>query len=113
MIYHFKKQVTTAGVAEPISAVSIKCAWVTFFPAQSDGTSNAGQVRIGGGQVNLSTGAVTFPPTSIAPGLGLPLNGGDSGWTWNPQAPNPYDLSNIYIDADNADDGVQGVYGVV
>jgi hypothetical protein len=113
MIYHFKKQVAVAGTAAPIAAVSIKCAWVTFWPAQSDGSANSGEVRIGGGQVNLSTGAVTFPPTSIAAGLGMPLSPGDSGVAWNEQAPNAYDLSNIYIDADNADDGVQGVYGVV
>ncbi len=116
MVYHFKKQVTAAGTAESIASVSIPVSWVLFFPAKSDGTSNAGQVRIGGYVRSLTSPILTTPatkPTSIPAGTGAPLNAGASNLVWNAQATNPFDLSQIFIDADTSGDGVQGMYGTV
>ena len=116
MVYHFKKQVSTAGTAVPIATVSIPVSWVLFYPAKSDGTANAGQVRIGGYVRSLSSPILTTPatpPTSIPAGTGAPLNAGASNLVWNAQATNPFDLSQIFIDADTSGDGVQGIYGTV
>jgi hypothetical protein len=48
--------------------------------------------------------------TAIPSGSGQPLQPGDSGVAWPANA--YYDLNEIFIDADNANDGVQFVIGV-
>lgn len=113
MIYHFQKQVATAGTAVPISTVSIPVSWILFFPAKSNGAANTGQVRIGGYTRSQTTGVLSGPPASIPAGFGAPLSAGASNLVWNAQGVNPFDLSQIYIDADNANDGVQGVYATI
>ena len=116
MVYNFKKQVTTAGTAVTLATVSCPAAWILFFPAKTDGSANSGQVRIGGYDRSFSASLLSSPatkPTSIPPGSGAPLNAGASNLVWNAQGANPWDLSQISIDADNAGDGVQGIYGTV
>lgn len=106
MIYHGSKTVPAAGTAVPLSATPVKCQWITFFPRIVGGTSNTGEVRIGG----RLQGAATAP-ASIAQGTGMPLQPGDAGVAWPTGAPGMYDLAQIYIDADNNNDGVQYIYG--
>lgn len=106
MIYHGSKTVTAAGTAEPLSAASIRCAWITFFSRRVNGVANTGEVRIGG-----RAQGQTIAPTAIAAGTGCPLSPGDAAVAWPAGPPGMYDLAHVYVDADTSGDGVQYIYG--
>ena len=111
MIYHGTKSVTTAGIAVPLSATRVPLSWITFFPLQSLAhVANAGQIRIGGKPDISENGGTPGVTTGIPSGSGMPLNPGDSGVAWPMMAPQPLDLSTIYLDSDVSADGVQFVY---
>jgi hypothetical protein len=97
------KIVAIPGTAVPLSATSQRVAFVTFFPRQQSGNPNVGEVRLGG--------LPTAPAIGIPSGSGMRLSPGDSGVAWPIQSTNGYDLAEIYLDADNANDGIQFVWG--
>ena len=100
---HGYKISTTPGTAVPLATgdAPVPATWITFFPRIVGGTSNTGEVRIGGYPLAADSGAI---PT----GSGCPLHPGDASVAW-PTA--SYDLRTIYLDVDSSGDGLQYIYG--
>ncbi len=87
-----KQTVVTPGTAVQLAAATAaKWVWVQAYPA------NTGRIAVGGATVNAST--------TIGTGRGGSLAAGDS--VFLPVA----DLSNLYIDATVAGEGVRFTYG--
>jgi len=100
--YHGFVVVPTPGVAVPLASGPnpVAATFVSVYPREVAGVTNVGEVRLGGG------------PGSIPQGSGAPINPGDAAVVW-PNSGTYWDLREIYVDADNANDGVQFLFGVV
>jgi len=85
--------VTEAGTAEALSATSIGAREVVIH-AKSD---NVGRVFVGDSTVSSADGEGLIADDSLSFGSGL-------------DHPAPVDLTNVYIDAANAGDGVDVYY---
>ena len=95
--------VTTPGKAVPLAtgSVPVPANWITFWPRVVSGTSNTGEVRVGGPTVN----------GAIPSGTGGRMSPGDSSVAW-PHMGGSYDLRTVYVDGDSGGDGVQWICGV-
>ena len=102
-IHHGYKINSTPGTAEPLMPARTLISWVSAWPRHVDDTDNTGEVRLGGPPLDADAGA-------IPSGSGAPLNPGDAAVVWPAHGVNPYDLNQIYMDVDQAEDGVQFVY---
>lgn len=111
MIYHGYATNSTPGVAVPLSSNHFKASFVTIFPRSVNGSSNAGEVRLGGMPTASNNVALNGVTTAIPPGTGMPLGAGSAGVVWPMMAANPIDIATIYFDVDSANDGVQFIYG--
>ena len=101
MFSHGSAVVTTAGIAVQLSTSTSPArptGFVTIYPRIVAGVPNTGQVRIGGKPLS---------GTSIPSGSGIPLSPGDAGVIWPMGGNASVYLQDIYVDADNANDGVQ------
>ena len=104
MISQGSQIVTTPGTAVNISTANTPVSFITIFPRTVLGVGNTGEVRVGGRPPTSAAGA-------IPPGTGMPLQPGDAGVVWPFGGTAATQLSDIYIDADNANDGVQFLFG--
>ena len=88
--------VAAAGTAVPLSATRIAAGWV-FIQAKAD---NVGKIHVGESDVSSTSKMVELSATD--------------GFTFLDNAvPNMYDLKDIFIDADDNDDGVWVGYGII
>lgn len=105
-VFHSFVVVASAGTAVTLASgldasLPKVASWVTIYPRRVGASTNAGEVRIGGHP---------YGGNSIPQGSGVPLLPGDAAVTW--WLGGYYDLKEIYVDADNSNDGIQFAYGV-
>lgn len=100
----FQKRVAVAGTAERLISTAITVGSVTIQPCRGD-TDGVG---INTGNVYLGDSTVSLTGTT---GYALISDGG--GLTFSPAGGNSYSLNDLWINADNAGDGVEVIYNII
>lgn len=95
------KVTAEANVAVQLTTTSTEVLGVTFIGMKAARTNNTGTVYV---QVTNTTNAIGYP---IAPGQTLTISGDPTGYQGRYA---PVNLTNFWIEAPNAGDGVQVVY---
>jgi hypothetical protein len=89
--------VRTPGTPVPLSATPLQLSSVRVQPRSAPGILNIGNVYLGARGMNRSTGAGVYAVLSPEQVEGFPLSPA-------------VDLAQVYVDADNAGDGILGAY---